>query len=178
MISRPALTTTPKIKGAPRRKREAAKAEVVKEKGRVRVVAGKVRDLLPGAAPGAQAVPGALAVPEALAAPDLRLEVPPEMEGETMSAVILCKGSARGRIASSSIRLHAGTSRRDIAAKKTATSCMALLKVILPGSLLLAAVTAEGVPKRKSLRVNRRAKTNLVVLLAASRKRIKIIKSA
>ena len=178
MISHHVLTTTPSPRGVPRRIRGTAEAVMVKEKGVVVVVAGKALDLLPGAAPGAHVVLGALAVPEALAALDLSLEVPPEMEGETTSAVILCKGRARGRIASSSIRLHAGTSRRDIAAKKTATSCMALLKVILPGSLLLAAVTAEGVPKRKSLRVNRRAKTNLVVLLAASRKRIKIIKSA
>ena len=125
MMLRHVLTTTPSQRGVPRRSRETAEAVMVKEKGVVVVVAGKALDLLPGAAPGAHVVLGSLVDPAALEAQeDHSPEVPPEMEGET-SVVTTCKGSVQGRIASSIIRPLAGAGRKEVAAKRTATTCVA-----------------------------------------------------
>ena len=170
MTSLHALTTTLSLRGDLKRNREAAEAaEKEGAKGRMAL------DLHPGLAP--EADPGtALEVLGALVAPaaledqaEHHPEVPPEMEGET-SAEIICKGSVPGRIASSNIHPLAGIGRKAVAAKSTATTCMAWLRLTLPGSLLLAVMAAEGVPKKRRSPKTRRARTGLVVLLAANPK--------
>ena len=88
-----------------------------------------------------------------------------------MSAEIFCKGSAKGTIAVTGTRLLATTSKRAVAKGTIASSFMALLRVIPPGSLLLEATAAEDVPKRRRSPKTRRARTGLVGLLAANPKR-------
>ena len=88
-----------------------------------------------------------------------------------MSAEIFCKGSAKGTIAVTGTHLLATTSKRAGAKGTIASSFMALLRVILPGSLLLEATAAEDVPKRRRSPKTRRARTNLMGLLAANPKR-------
>ena len=169
MISLPALTTTLSLRGDLKRNREAAEAAEEKEGAKERMAL----DLHPGLAPEADPEP-ALVAPGALVAPaaledqaEHHPEVPPEMEGET-SAEIICKGSVPGRIASSSIHPLAGIGRKAVAAKSTATTCMVWLRSTLPGSLLLEVTAAEDVPKKRRSPKTRRARTGLVVLLAAN----------
>ena len=88
-----------------------------------------------------------------------------------MSAEIFCKGSVKGRSAVTGAHLLATTSKRAGAKGTIASSFTALLRVILPVSLLLEATAAEDVPKRRRSPKTRRARTNLMGLLAANPKR-------
>ena len=178
MTSLHALTTTLSLRGDLKRNREAAEAAEEKEGAKERMAL----DLHPGLAPEADPgtvleVLGALVAPAALEEQaENHPEVPPEMEGET-SAEIICKGSVPGRIASTSIHPLAGIGRKAVAAESTATSCMVWPRATFPGSLLLEATAAEDVPKKRRSPKTRRARTGLVVLLAANPKtKIKRIK--
>ena len=171
MTSLPALTITLNLRGDLKRSRDAAEAAVEKEGAKGRMALGLHPGLVPEVDPGAvQGAPGAQGVP---AAPEEQVGdhqgVPPEMDGK-MFAEIICKGSVPGRIASSSIHPLAGIGRKAVAAKSTATTCMAWLRSTLPGSLLLEVTAAEDVPKKRRSPKTRRARTGLVVLLAANPK--------
>ena len=112
----------------------------------------------------------ALALAQEAQVPDQSQGVPPEV-ARGMSAEIFCKGSAKGTIAVTGAHLLATTSKRAGAKGTIASSFMALLRVIPPGSLLLEATAAEDVPKRRRSPKTRRARTNLMGLLAANPKR-------
>ena len=178
MISLPVLTITLNLRGDLKRSRDAAKAAVEKERAKERMAL----DLHPGLAPevdpgAAQGAPGVLEVP---AAPEEQVGnhpgVPPEMDGR-MSVEIICKGSVPGKTASLSIQPYAGTGRKAIAVKSIATTCMVWPRPTLPESPLLAAMAAEGAPRRRRSPKAKRARTGQVVLLAANPKtKIKITK--
>ena len=178
MTSHHALTTTLSLRGDLKRNRGAARAAVEKERAKGRMALGLHPGLVPEVDPGvAQEAPGALGVP---AAPEEQVGdhqgVPPEMDGK-MSVGTICKGSVPGRTASLSILLYAGTGRKAIAVKSIAATCMVWLRPTLPESPLLAAMAADGAPRRRRSPKAKRARTGQVVLLAANPKtKIKRIK--
>ena len=169
MTSLHALTITLNLRGDLKRSRGAAKAAVEKERAKERMALGLHPGLVPEVDPGAvQGAPGALGVPAVLGEQvGNHPEVPPEMDGK-MSVETICKGSVPGKTASLSIHPLAGIGRKAVAAKSTATTCMAWLRSTLPGSLLLEATAAEDVPKKRRSPKARRARAGLVVLLAAN----------
>ena len=171
MISLLAPTITLSLRGDLKRSRGAAKAAVEKERAKERMALGLHPGLVPEVDPGAaQGAPGAQGVP---AAPEEQVGdhqgVPPEMDGK-MSVGTICKGSVPGKTASLSILLYAGTGRKAIATKNIATTCMVWLRPTLPESPLLAAMAAEGAPRRRRSPKAKRARTGQVVLLAANPK--------
>ena len=169
MTSLHALTTTLSLRGDLKRNREAAEAAEEKEGAKERMALDLHPGLAPEADPGtALEALGALVAPAALEEQaENHPEVPPEMEGET-SVETICKGSVPGTIASLSIHPLAGIGRKAIAVKSIATTCMVWPRPTLPGSPLLAAMAAEGVPKKRRSPKARRARTGQVVLLAAN----------
>ena len=178
MISLPVLTTTLSLRGDLKRNREAAEAEEAKEGAKERMAPDPHPGQAPEEDPGtALEVLGALVAPAALEEQaEIHPEVPPEMDGK-MSAEIICKGSAPGRIASSNIQPLAGIGRKAIAAEKIAITCTGWPRATLPESLLLKATVAGGAPKKRKSPKTRRARARLVGLLAANPKRkIKRIK--
>ena len=178
MTSLHALTSTLSLRGDLKRSRGVARAAVEKERAKGRMALGLHPGLVPEVDPGAvQGAPGAQGVP---AAPEEQvgdhLGVPPEMDGR-MSVEIICKGSVPGKTASLSIHPLVGIGRKAIAVKSIATTCMVWPRPTLPESPLLAAMAAEGAPKKRRSPKARRARTGQVVLLAANPKtKIKRIK--
>ena len=171
MTSHHALTTTLSLRGDLRRNRGAARAAVEKERAKERMALDLHPGLAPGVGPGAvQGAPGALGVPAVLEEQvGNHPEVPPEMDGR-MSVEIICKGSVPGKTASLSIHPLAGIGRKAIAVKSIATTCMVWPRPTLPESPLLAAMAAEGAPRRRRSPKAKRARTGQVVLLAANPK--------
>ena len=171
MTSLHALTTTLSLRGDLKRNREAAEAAEEKEGAKERMALDLHPGLAPEVDPGAvQGAPGALGVPAAPEKPAGNHQgVPPEMDGK-MSVETICKGSVPGRTASSSILLCAGTGRKAIVTKSIATTCMVWLRPTLPESPLLAAMAAEGAPRRRRSPRAKRARTSHVVHLAANPK--------
>ena len=171
MTSLLALTTTLSLRGDLKRNRGAAEAAEEKGRAKERMALDLHPGLAPEAGPGAVlGVPGALGAPAALEGQvGNHPEVPPEMDGR-MSVEIICKGSVPGKTVSLSIHPLAGIGRKAIAVKSIATTCMVWPRPTLPGSPLLAVMAAEGVPKKRRSPKARRARTGLVVLLAANPK--------
>ena len=171
MISLLAPTITLNLRGDLKRSRDAAEAAVKKEGAKGRKALGLHPGLAPEVDPGAaQEAPGALGVPAAPEKPAGDHQgVPPEMDGK-MSVGTICKGSVPGKTASLSILLYAGTGRKAIATKSIAITCMVWLRPTLPENPLLAAMAAEGAPRRRRSPRAKRARTGQVVHLAANPK--------
>ena len=171
MISLPALTTTLSLRGDLKRNREAAEAAEEKEGAKERMAPDPHPGQAPEEDPGtALEVLGALVAPAALEEQaEIHPEAPPEMDGK-MSVGTICKGSVPGKTASLSILLYAGTGRKAIATKSIAITCMVWLRPTLPESPLLAAMAAEGAPRRRRSPRAKRARTSHVVHLAANPK--------
>ena len=88
-------------------------------------------------------------------------QVPVALEvARGMSAEIFCKGSAKGTIAVTGTHLLATTSKRAVAKGTIASSFMALLRVILPVSLL-PEVAAEAGLRKRNLRPRKMGKMAL-----------------